>query len=88
MTEDSNILEMNFGLEIDNHIKKYVTSIVKTQSKNRPQQFFMASMKRHIAVRNELVRDANGNFIGAVIGIYNLDKKDLDKLREKDKEQE
>ncbi|MBW6516264.1 MAG: hypothetical protein K0B81_06585 [Candidatus Cloacimonetes bacterium] len=87
MTEDSNIIELNFGLEIDNNIKNYVTSIVKTQSKARQKQFYMDSMKRHITVRDELVRDANGNFIGAVIGIFNLEKKGVEKLREETEKQ-
>ena len=88
MTEDINILETNFGLEIDNNLKNYISGIVKTQSKAMQKQFYMASMKRHITLRNELVRDANGNFIGAVIGVYNLEKKDLDKLREQEEKQQ
>jgi signal transduction histidine kinase len=87
MSEDINLLEANFGLEIDNNIKKYVSSIIKSQSKNRQQRFYMASMKRHIILRSELVRDANGNFIGAVIGIYNLIKKETEKGKEEEDSQ-
>lgn len=79
MSEDKNIVETNFGLDIDNNIKKYVTEIVKNQSKNRPKQFYMASMKRHIALKSELVRDTDGNYIGAVIGVFNLSKREPDK---------
>ena len=82
MLEEINILEANFGLEIDNNVKKYATEIIKTQSKARQKQFYMASMKRHISLRSELVRDADGNFIGTVIGMYNLGKRDLEKPKE------
>jgi len=84
MREDKNIVETNFGLDIDNNIKSYVTNIIKTKSKSRPKQFYMASMRRHITLRSELVRDADGNFIGTVIGIYNLSKRDEDKTKDKD----
>lgn len=88
MNEDINILETSFGLEIDNNIKKYVREIVKTQSKFPQKQYFMASMKRHIALRNELVRDINGNFIGAVIAINNLVKKETEKPKEQDEKKQ
>jgi len=88
MNEDINLLETNFGLEIDNNIKKYVSTIIKTQAKNRQQRFYMASMKRHIVLRSELVRDANGNFIGSVIGIYNLVKKEAGKGKEEEERQQ
>lgn len=88
MTEDINILEANFGLEIDNNVKKYAVEIIKSQSKARQKQFYMASMKRHITLRSELVRDVDGNFIGAVIGLYNLGKRDLEKGKETEEKQQ
>ncbi len=84
MTEDKNIVETNFGLDIDNNIKAYVTEIIKTQSKNRSRQFYMASMRKHIALRSELVRDTDGNFIGSVIGIFNLSKKGVEKQKDRE----
>jgi signal transduction histidine kinase len=81
--EHVNIIETNFGLEIDNNIKKFITAVIKNQSKFPPKQFYMSSMKRHIKVKSELVRDDDGEFIGTVIGIFNLSSKTADQDKEK-----
>lgn len=73
--QDTNILDSNYGHDEDNHIKNYVADIVENQSRVRPRQFYVDSMKRHITLKCEIVRDSSGDFIGAVIGIFNIENK-------------
>jgi len=73
--EKSNMIDTNFPPEIENNIKKYILNILKSKTKQQPQQYFMHSMKRHLVLNSGIVRDSNGQPAGVVIGFTNLTKK-------------
>jgi hypothetical protein len=72
---ETNILDSNYGHEEDKYIKNFVHDIISTESRINKRQFFVNSMKRHIILKSELVRDTNGYLIGAVIGVFNIENK-------------
>jgi len=75
ISEKSNMIDTNFPPEIENHIKKYILNILKSKTKQEPQQFYMPALKRHIALNSAIIRDANGQPTGVIISFDNLDKK-------------
>ena len=75
ISEKSNMIDTNFPPEIENNIKKYILNILKSKTKQQPQQFFMPSMKRHLVLNSAIVRDSNGQPVGVVIAFTNLTKK-------------
>jgi len=85
LTEATNILETNFPPEVENSIKKYLSNILKSQTKQESQQFFVPALKRHVGLNSAVVRGPNGGMKGAIISISNLEKK---KLEKKEKVQE
>lgn len=72
ISERQNMIDSNFPPEIENNIKKYILNILKSKTKQQPQQFFMPSMKKHISLNSAVIRDANGQPAGAVISLTNL----------------
>lgn len=75
ISEKSNMIDTNFPPEIENNIKKYILNILKSKTKQQPQQFFMPSIKRHLVLNSAIVRDSNGQPVGVVIAFTNLTKK-------------
>ncbi|RLC52038.1 MAG: hypothetical protein DRH89_02555 [Candidatus Cloacimonadota bacterium] len=75
INEKSNMIDTNFPPEIENHIKKYILNILKSKTKQEPQQFYMPALKRHIALNSAIIRDANGQPTGVIISFDNLGKK-------------
>lgn len=75
ISEKANMIDTNFPPEIENHIKKYVLNILKSKTKQEPQQFFMPALKRHIALNSAIIRDSNGKSTGVIISFDNLFKK-------------
>jgi PAS domain S-box-containing protein len=75
INEKSNMIDTNFPPEIENNIKKYILNILKSKTKQQPQQYFMPSMKRHLVLNSAIVRDANGQPTGVVIAFTNLTRK-------------
>lgn len=84
--ENVNIVETSFSLEIDRNIQSYISAIIRNKEKLMPKNFYMSTLKRHITLKSEIIRDANGDFDGTVIGIYNLLKDN--KAEKADKEPE
>ncbi|MDP8268670.1 MAG: PAS domain S-box protein [Candidatus Tenebribacter davisii] len=80
--DKSNIIETNFPPEIENNIKKYTLNILKSRTKQEPQQFFVPSLKRHVILNSALIRDASGQPTGAIIAIKNLEKRKQTKEEE------
>lgn len=85
---NSNVIETNYPPEVENNLKKYIVNILKTRSKQDSQQFFIPSLKRHIAISSGIVRDAEGEMKGVVIGLSNLEKKKTEKVKEEAAKQE
>ncbi len=75
INEKTNMIDTNFPPEIENNIKKYTLNILKTQTKQEPQQFFVPALKRHIVLNSAVVRDSNGQPAGVIISFTNLEKK-------------
>jgi len=83
-TDTTNILETNFPPAIENNIKKYIVSILKSQTKQESQQFFIPTLKKHIGLNSAIVRGSAGEAKGAVISISNLEKKKSEKNKTQD----
>ncbi|MCF7793142.1 MAG: PAS domain-containing protein [Candidatus Cloacimonetes bacterium] len=75
ISENQNMIESNFPPEVENNIKKYILHILKSKTKQQPQQFFMPSMKKHISLNSAVIRDANGQMAGVVVSFTNLGMK-------------
>ncbi|MCK4694876.1 MAG: PAS domain-containing protein [Candidatus Cloacimonetes bacterium] len=75
INEKTNMIDTNFPPEIENNIKKYTLNILKTQTKQEPQQFFVPTLKRHIVLNSAIIRDSNGQPAGVIISFTNLEKK-------------
>jgi len=86
LSEKTNMIETNFPPEIENNIKKYVLNILKSKTKQESQQFFVPSMKRHIALNSAIIRDSNGFPTGVIVSFKNLDKKKQEKQKETESE--
>jgi len=82
LSEKANIIETNFPPEIENNIKKYTMNILKSRTKQEPQQFFVPSMKQHIILNSAMVRDSTGQPTGAIISLTNIKKRKLSKEEE------
>jgi signal transduction histidine kinase len=78
INDRSNMIDTNFPPEIENNIKKYIVNILKSKTKQQPQQYFMPSMKRHLMLNSAIVRDSNGQPVGVVIAFTNLTRKKKD----------
>lgn len=85
--EKTNLVETSFPPEIENNIKKYASNVLKSQTKQEPQQFFIPNLKRHIIVNSGVIRDTDGNATGAVLTLTNLQKKKQEK-KQQDKQDE
>lgn len=75
INEKTNMIDTNFPPEIENNIKKYTLNILKTQTKQEPQQFFVPALKRHIVLNSAIIRDSNGQPAGVIVSFTNLEKK-------------
>ncbi len=75
ITERLNVIDTNFPPEVENNIKKYILHILKSKTKQQPQQFYMPSLKKHISLNSAVIRDANGQPAGVVVSLSNLEKK-------------
>ncbi len=75
INEKTNMIDTHFPPEIENNVKKYVLNVLKSQTKQEPQQFFVPAMKRHIQMNSAIVRDSNGQLTGVIVSFTNLDKK-------------
>ena len=82
ISEKTNMLETNFPPEVENNLKKYIVTILKSQTKQQYQQFFIPSLKRHIGLKSAIVRGHDGEVKGAVVAISNLEKKKPEKNKE------
>ena len=82
LSEKTNIIDTNFPPEIENNIKKYTINILKSRTKQEPQQFFVPSMKHHIILNSAMVRDSTGQPTGAIISLTNIKKRKLNKEEE------
>jgi PAS domain S-box-containing protein len=78
LEEKVNIVDNNFPPDVENNIKKYVLSILKSESKQEPLQFFNPQLKRHVSMSNAVIRDNNGKVIGSVIAFHNMEKKKVE----------
>ncbi|HPR17096.1 MAG TPA: PAS domain-containing protein [Candidatus Cloacimonadota bacterium] len=78
IAERQNMIEANFPPEVENNVKKYVHHILKSKTKQQPQQFFVPAMKRHIILNSAIIRDANGQAAGIIVSFSNLEKKKKD----------
>lgn len=79
LKETTNVLETNFPPEIENSIKKYITSILKSHSKQEITKYFIPALKRHIELNSAVVRGPDGEAKGAIVSIANLEKKKQEK---------
>ena len=70
-----NVIDNNFPPEIENHIKKYMVQVIKSETKKEPVQFFNPSLKRHINLSCAVIRNIDGKAKGAVFALMNLEKK-------------
>jgi signal transduction histidine kinase len=75
ISEHQNMIDSNFPPEVENNIKKYILHILKSKTKQQPQQFFRPSLKKHITLNSAVIRDANGQPAGIVISLTNLGSK-------------
>jgi PAS domain S-box-containing protein len=82
IAEGQNIFEQNYPPEIENNIKKYCKTVLKSKTKQQYVQFFVPALKRHVGQNSAIVRDVGGNAKGAVIAITNLEKKKTEKVKE------
>jgi PAS domain S-box-containing protein len=82
IAENQNIFEQNYPPDIENNIKKYCKTVLKSKTKQQYTQFFVPSLKRHVGMNSSIVRDGNGNAKGAVIALTNLEKKKKEKPRD------
>ena len=82
LSEQTNLMETNYPPEVENNLKKYISTLLKTRTKQDNLQYFIPSLKRHIALHSARVRDADGVMRGAVVSVSNLEKKKSDKVKE------
>lgn len=74
MLGKNSMIDSNFPPEIENNIKKYAITVLKSGSKKDSQNNFFPSLKKHITLNSAIVRDSAGIFCGAVIALTNLPK--------------
>ena len=86
--EKKSIIDSNFNPEIENNIKKYAISVIKSGSKQPSQNNFFPSLKKHITLKSAVVRNSFGVVCGAVIALSNLPKSDEKRKDDKKQEQE
>ncbi len=79
LVRDVNLISNGFNPEIENNIKKYAMSVLKSRSQQSDQQFFFPSQKRHLNLKSSIVRNESGEAIGAVIAIQSIEKKKVEK---------
>lgn len=84
INEKANLIETNFPPDVENNIKKYAVNLLKTKSKQDPQQFFYPTLKRHVGLNSAIIRGVEGEIRGAIISISNLEKKKPEKSEEAD----
>jgi hypothetical protein len=82
LIEGTNMLGRSFPPEIENSIKRYAIQVFKTHNRIESQQFFLPSLKRQLQLRSQVVKDEQGRMVGIVLGLYNLEKKQTDRLSE------
>lgn len=75
LKDKKNLVEENFPPEIGNNIKKYALNILKSKTKQEEQQFYLPTLKKHIVMNSNVIRDSDGNATGAIIALTNLKKK-------------
>ena len=73
--EKSNLVENLFSPDIENSLKKYTVNVIKNQTKQKSQQFFIPTIKRHLILDSGIIRDSDGITTGAIIALTNLPKK-------------
>ncbi|HPM01682.1 MAG TPA: hypothetical protein PK816_05930 [Candidatus Cloacimonadota bacterium] len=78
LEENTDIVNTHFQADVELSIKKYILQIIKTHSKIDPQTYYISSLKKHIFVKGNLVRDSRGIPIGIVICVNNLESGDKD----------
>ena len=79
LESDINLISNGFSPEVENNIKKYAMTVLKSRSQQADQQFFFPSQKRHLTLKSSIVRNETGEAIGAVIGIQSIEKKKVEK---------
>ncbi|MBN1949306.1 MAG: hypothetical protein JW784_06145 [Candidatus Cloacimonetes bacterium] len=82
INEKTNLIETNFPPDVENNIKKYAVNLLKTKSKQDPQQFFFPALKKHVGLNSAIIRGLEGEIRGAIISISNLEKKKAEKGEE------
>ncbi|MCD4828345.1 MAG: hypothetical protein K8R90_02795 [Candidatus Cloacimonetes bacterium] len=75
LSTEVNVRESNFPPEVDNTVIRYINDLLRDRGKAEPQQYFIPALKRHITLRSAVVRDTGGIPIGAVVGLYNIEKR-------------
>lgn len=79
LNEETNLYDDSFVPEIEKSIKKYVISTLENKSHIDTQKYFIATLKRHITIKGSIVRNRNGDAVGAVFCLPILEKKKTDK---------